>query len=573
MKAYNEQVVKLFNQYADLLEIAGENPFRIRAYREAARSISNLSKNIADLIDQEFDLKKLPHIGEDLSQKIITIIKTGEFPALKKIQKHYPLALCELMKIEGLGARRVRILYDELHIESFDDLKKAIQAEKLKNLKGFGKNLEEKIKTSLEHKDKYALRVILIYAMNMAKPLIAYLKKLPGILEIEVAGSYRRRKETVGDLDILIISNKKIDLKKDIVAYPKVQEVLASGETKTTVRLQSGIHVDLRVIPPESKGAALLYFTGSLSHNLKLRQMAQERGLKINEYGLFKKSKPIAQKTELEMYRAMGLDYVEPELREDHGEIAAAENHQLPKLISFEDIQGDLHSHTKASDGINTLEEMANAAISLGYKYLAITEHSKRLTIANGLDEKRLLKHIDAIDELNTKFKNFTLLKSIEVDILEDGTLDLPDNVLKRLDLTVCSIHSHFNLSSEKQTERIIRAMHNSHFKIFGHPTGRLINKRKAYQFNLEKVMETAKEQECFLEMNAQPARLDLNEIHCKMAKEMGIKLAISSDAHSTSQLNFLRFGIYQARRGWLEKKDVINTLSLPHLKKILKKD
>jgi DNA polymerase (family 10) len=573
MKAYNEQVVKLFNQYADLLEIAGENPFRIRAYREAARSISNLSKNIADLIDQEFDLKKLPHIGEDLSQKIITIIKTGEFPALKKIQKHYPLALCELMKIEGLGARRVRILYDELHIESFDDLKKAIQAEKLKNLKGFGKNLEEKIKTSLEHKDKYALRVILIYAMNMAKPLIAYLKKLPGILEIEVAGSYRRRKETVGDLDILIISNKKIDLKKDIVAYPKVQEVLASGETKTTVRLQSGIHVDLRVIPPESKGAALLYFTGSLSHNLKLRQMAQERGLKINEYGLFKKSKPIAQKTELEMYRAMGLDYVEPELREDHGEIAAAENHQLPKLISFEDIQGDLHSHTKASDGINTLEEMANAAISLGYKYLAITEHSKRLTIANGLDEKRLLKHIDAIDELNTKFKNFTLLKSIEVDILEDGTLDLPDNVLKRLDLTVCSIHSHFNLSSEKQTERIIRAMHNSYFKVLGHPTGRLINKRKAYQFNLEKVMETAKEQECFLEMNAQPARLDLNEIHCKMAKEMGIKLAISSDAHSTSQLNFLRFGIYQARRGWLEKKDVINTLSLPHLKKILKKD
>ncbi len=572
MKIYNADIAKQFNKLADLLEIEGQNPFRIRAYRNAARIISGLSENLYDLVAQKKDLTELPYIGKDLAEKIKQIVETGELPALKEVEKQTPAILSQMMDLEGLGPKRVKLLYDKLHIKNFNDLKKAIEQNKLLTIPGFGEKIIQKINQSIQYSGEYAHRFYLIEAIPIAEQFLKYLQKIKNIKQVEIAGSYRRKKDTVGDLDILITAKSGVDIIKHFVDYDEVKDILAQGTTRASVRLNSGMQVDLRVVPEISYGAALLYFTGSKAHNIVLRKMAIQQGLKINEYGLFKGEKRVAGKTEQEMYKKIGLTYIEPELREDRGEIEASRQNNLPQLIKLENIKGDLHSHTLATDGADTLEAMAQAAARMGHKYLAITDHTQHLTVAKGLNKKQLFNQIKAIDKLNEKLKNIVILKSSEVDILEDGSLDLPDDILKELDLTVCSVHSHFELSQIKQTQRIIRAMDNRYFNILAHPTGRLIGTRDTYDVDLEKIMRAAKERNCFLEINAQPSRLDLNEIACKMAKDMQLKLAISTDSHSTQQLNNMQFGIYQARRGWLSSEDIINTRSLSELKKLLKR-
>jgi DNA polymerase (family 10) len=407
---------------------------------------------------------------------------------------------------------------------------------------------------------------------EIGKPLLKYIRNVKGVKRVEIAGSYRRRKDTVGDLDILVAHKKDSEVMKQFVEYEDVERVITEGKKRSAVVLRFGIQVDLRGIPETSYGAALHYFTGSKAHSVAIRKMAVKQGLKINEYGVFREDKRIAGKTEEEVYKQLDLPYIEPELRENNGEIEAAQKGRLPELIALEDIKGDLHAHTKATDGRSTLEEMTNTAKSKGYEYLAITEHSKHVTVAKGFDAKRLAKQIEEIDRLNDKLDGIVLLKGIEVDILEDGSLDLPDDILKKLDLVVCAVHYKFNLPIDKQTERIMRGLDKPYFTILAHPTGRMIGKREAYEVDMEKLMKAAKETGSALELNAQPERLDLTGVYAKMAKEMGVKVAISTDAHSIDELDFMRFGIYQARRGWLESSDVLNTMSWKDLKKLLGK-
>lgn len=572
MAIHNMEIAEKFIELANLLEIEGANPFRVRAYRNASRTIGSLSKNISDLIANGDDLTELPGIGKDLAEKIQTIVKTGELPLLKEIASRTPPILNELMKIEGLGPKRVQAIYKKLGIKSINDLKSAIEKGRLRKLSGFGEKTEQKILQGIQHLDQYVLRIKLTDTLPIVASLTRYLKTIKGINEIECAGSFRRRKETVGDLDILVAAEegkKIIDL---FVKFDEIADVVSQGETRSTVHLHSGIQVDLRVVLKKSYGAALLYFTGSKEHNIAIRKIAVQKKLKINEYGVFKGNKQIAGKTETDVYRQIGLSFIEPELREDRGEIEAARKKQLPTLIKLDDIRGDLHCHTVATDGDSSLEAMAKAAAERSYEYIAITDHSKHLTVAHGLDKKAVFKQIKAIDKLNAKLKKIVILKSIEVDILEDGSLDLPDDVLKELDLTICSLHSKFNLPLKKQTERVIRAMDNPYFNILAHPTGRLINKREPYSIDIEHIIKAAKDRGCIIELNAQPERLDLNDIHCKIAKEIGAKITINSDAHSTTQFANMEFGVFQARRGWLEKGDVVNTLSVEQLRKVLKR-
>lgn len=573
MSVHNAEIADLFDTLADLLEIEDANPFRIRAYRNAALTIRQYSRSMKSLVDDGEDLSKLPAIGHDLAEKIKVILKIGKLPLLEEVKARTPAALSELMAIEGLGPKRVKILYRELKITSLEDLKRKAKDGKIHELEGFGEKTEASI---LEHIERYTgreKRMRLSAAEELANSLSEYLKGVDGVKDLTVAGSFRRRKETVGDLDILVTARKDSPVMRRFTEFEEVKEVISRGQTRSTVVLRSGIHVDLRVLPQMSYGAALQYFTGSREHNIEVRRIAVKEGYKINEYGVFEGDKRIAGKTEKEVYAKVGLPYIEPELRENRGEIEAARKNQLPKLIKLEDIRGDLHCHTIATDGRNAIKEMAAAAKELGYEYISINDHSRHVAVAKGLDEKRLRQQLEEIAELNSELDGFTLLKSIEVDILEDGQLDLPDSVLKELDFTVCAVHYKFNLSREKQTERIIRAMDNPLFTILAHPSGRLINERDEYEVDVERVIRAAKERGVHLEVNAQPARLDLNDIRCKVAKEMGLKFAISTDSHSTAGFFNMRYGIDQARRGWLEADDVINTYKLRELKKALRRE
>lgn len=572
MQMHNSEIAAIFNKLADLLEIEGENPFRIRAYRTAARVISNLSKNLSDLVAEDADLTEIPGIGERIAEKIKIIVKTHKLPQLKEVEAHTPAVLSELMRIEGLGPKRVKMLYQKLHIQSTKDLKTAIEKGKVQKLKGFGEKIQQKINEGILHVSEYEKHYKLCDVIPMVDSLCKYLKSAKNVKTAECAGSYRRRKEMVGDLDFLVTATKNSDVIEKFTQYDEVQEIISKGPTRSTVRLRSGIQADLRVVPQISYGAALLYFTGSKPHNIHIRKIALKKGLKINEYGVFKDEKRLPCKTEAEIYKKIGLEYMDPELREDRGEIEAAQKKSLPKLITINQIRGDLHCHTNMTDGHDTLETMIQGAKERGYEYLAITDHSKHLAMTRGFDEKKLLQQIRKIDCLNEKLKDIVILKSIEVDILEDGSLDLSDDILKELDVVVGSVHSKFNLSTKKQTERILRAMDNSYLNILGHPTGRLINKREPYEANYERIIKGAKDRGCFLEINAQPERLDFNDLHCQIAKSYGVKLSISTDSHSLPELDFMKFGVYQARRGWLEAKDVINTRNLKDLKKLLKK-
>lgn len=572
MPVHNAEVAEIFNQVADLLEIEGANPFRVRAYRNAARTIGGLPQSVADLIKKGQDLTELPGIGEDLAGKMEEIAETGSLAQLEEIKRRTPPELADLLKISGLGPKRVQALREQLGIVSREDLEQAARQGKIQQLDGFGEKIEQGILKDVERATGEEERTLLMVAEQIVEPLVDYLREGGWIENVIVAGSYRRRKETVGDLDILATSEEGAEAIERFVEYEDVEEVDSKGETRSTVVLRSGMQVDLRVVPQGSYGAALLYFTGSKSHNIALRNMALEQDLKINEYGVFKGEDQIAGETEEEIYSIFDLPYIPPELRENRGELEAASKGQLSQMITLEDLRGDLQSHTKASDGNASLKEMAQAAQDRGYEYFAITDHSKYVAVTQGLDAEGLAWQIEEIDQLNGQLEGIVLLKGVEVDILEDGSLDLPDDILKELDLTICSIHSKFDLSREKQTERIIRAMDNPYFNILAHPTGRLIGERAPYEVDMERVMEAAQERGCFLEVNAQPDRLDMNDVYCKMAKEMGLKVTISTDAHSVNELDYLRFGVGQARRGWLEAEDVLNTRSWKELEELLKR-
>lgn len=567
MSVRNAEIAEILDRMADLLEIQGANPFRVRAYRNASLTVAGLARSLADMLAVSEDLSKLPDIGKDLASKIREIVDTGRLAALEELEKDVPAGLVELTRLPGLGPKRVKSLHESLGIHDLEGLERAARKHRIRELPGFGAKTEQRIVEALARHEQNEGRHKLADVEGIADAYVEYLEAVAGVNRVVVAGSYRRRQETVGDLDILVTCKKGTPVMKAFVEYEAVDAVSSRGTTRSTVVLRSGLQVDLRVVPEISYGAALYYFTGSKAHNVAVRTIAVKKKLKINEYGVFKGKQRVAGRTEEELFKTVGLRYIEPELRENRGEIEAAQKNRLPHLVSLNDIRGDLHAHSSATDGHHSLREMAEAAKSRGYVYLAITDHSKRVTIAHGMDEARLRRQIDAIDRLNATLKGMRILKGVEVDILKDGSLDIRDSVLKRLDVVVGAIHSGFGARRVEQTERIIRAMDNPYFNILAHPTGRLINQRPTYEVDMERVMRAALERGCFLELNAQPDRLDLNDVHCRMAKDLGLKLAIATDAHSTSCLDYMRFGVDQGRRGWLEPGDVLNTRSWRELK------
>ncbi len=570
MPMHNEDIAAVFDEIADLLEIEGDNPFRIRAYRNGARTLRELGRDVRTLVAQGEDLTRLAGIGKNLAAKIHEIIDTGHCSTLDKLRKQLPADLTQLLKLPGLGPKRVHALYHELDIHTHEQLERAARDGLIRQLPGFGEKTEARVLEAIQAHADTDRRFKLAVAAGYAEALLAYLKSARGVEQVTVAGSYRRARETVGDLDILITAADGRSVIRHFVAYDEVETVLSQGSTRATVVLRSSLQVDLRVVPVESYGAALYYFTGSRAHNIAVRRIAQKRGLKLNEYGIFRGKQRIAGSSEAEMFAAIGLPYIPPELRENRGEIEAAHAGLLPKLVELADLRGDLHAHTRASDGHESLRGMADAAAERGLEYLAITEHSKRLTVAHGLDSKRLLAQVEAIDEFNAGGHGVTLLKGVEVDILEDGSLDLPDAVLEKLDLVIGAVHSRFELSRSRQTQRILRAMDNPNFTLLAHPSGRLIERRAPYDVDMTRIIRHARERGCYLELNANPERLDLLDTHCQLAREEGVLVSINSDAHSGLDFDNLRYGVGQARRGWLEKRDVLNTRKLPALRKLL---
>jgi len=570
MPVHNEDIAAVFSEIADLLEIEGDNPFRIRAYRNGAFTLRELGRDVRTLIEQGEDITHLSGIGKNLAAKIHEILDTGHCRTLDKLRKQLPADLTELLKLPGLGPKRVHALFHELDIHNHEQLERAARDGLIQQLPGFGAKTEARILEALQAHADTSKRFKLAVAGRYAESLVEYLKTASGVSKVEVAGSYRRSRETVGDLDILVIAHNGRSVIEHFVAYDEVENVLSSGTTRATVILRSGLQVDLRVVAAASYGAALYYFTGSRSHNIAVRRIARQQGLKINEYGVFRGAKHIAGKTEKEVFESIGLPYIPPELRENRGEIEAARAGLLPTLVKSGDLRGDLHSHTRASDGHESIQVMARAAKELGLEYLAITDHSKRLTVAHGLDSKRLLAQLESVDAFNAGDHGITLLKGIEVDILEDGSLDLPDNILAQLDVVIGAVHSSFDLTRAKQTRRILRAMDNPNFTLLAHPSGRLIDRRAPYDVDMTRIIRHARERGCFMELNAHPERLDLLDTHCQLAREEGVLISINSDAHSIADLDNLRFGIGQARRGWLEKQDVLNTRPLSELRKLL---
>jgi DNA polymerase (family 10) len=570
MAVHNADIARILNRLADLLEIEDANPFRIRAYRRAAQTIADLPTGAAEMVAHGQDLSELPGIGKDLAGKIREIVETGRLTLLEEVEARTPSSLAVLTSLPGLGPKRVHALHERLGITTLDQLARAAKAHKLRALPGFSEKMEANILDAISKHRATEQRWKISTAADFAETLRAWMLRCPGVRNVVMAGSYRRCRETVGDLDLLVTSAAGRKAVDHFVRYEEIDEIVAKGPTRATVKLKAGIQVDLRVVPQASYGAALHYFTGSKAHNIHIRKLGQEKGLKINEYGIFRGDNRIGGAKEEDVFAAVGLPWIEPELREDRGEIEAAASGRLPKLVTLADVRGDLHVHTTASDGKSSLREMAVAAKARGYSYIAVTDHTKHATVAHGLDEKRLSAQLDEIDRMNDGMDGFRVLKSSEVDILADGTLDLPDRILKRLDLTVCAVHYRFDLDAATQTERILRAMDNRHFHILAHPTGRLIGDRPGYSVNLERILNGAKQRGCFVELNAHPSRLDLDDVHCKLAREMGLLISIGTDAHSALGLDAMRYGIGQARRGWLEAKDVLNTRSWNQLKRLL---
>lgn len=565
----NQKIADIFEDIADILEFQGENPFRIKAYRRAAANLRSMSEDVSSYA-KDNTLATLPGIGKDLAEKINEIIKTGNLKAYQKLKKTIPEGLLDVMGIPGVGPKTAKLLYDELKVDDIGKLKKYAQQHKLSTLPHLKEKTEQNILQGIRLLEKSSERMLLGEAVPVVESVINYLKNKKSVEKIDVAGSTRRMKETIRDIDILVASKRPQETMDTFVHMPKVDRVLAHGETKSSILTEEGIQMDMRVVKPESYGAALVYFTGSKAHNIHLRELAIKKGLKINEYGVFKKktNRKIAGRTEEEIYASVGLKLIAPELREDKGEIEASKNNKLPRLLQLSDIKGDLHVHSKWSDGVHSIEEIARFCKKIGHEYVAVCDHSKSLKIARGLSEKDLIKKNKEIDAINKKMKGFKVLKGSEVDITSDGSLDYPDAVLKDLDIVFVAIHTGFKQSKEVITKRILKAMDNKYVHVLAHPTGRLLNSREPYTMDMQAVLKHAKETKTAIEINGNPERLDLDDINTKAASRVGIKLALTTDTHHLENLNFMRFAVAVARRGWLTKKDVLNTLSVPQLLK-----
>lgn len=562
----NHEIAKILDEVADMLEVSEDSFFRVRAYRNAARTVRDHPVPLAQMDIKQ--LKELPGIGADLAGKLHSLIQTGDFEVHRALTRKIPTGLIELLRLPGLGPKRVRLLNDRLRIRDIGDLKNAIEAGALRTVRGFGPKMEKQLTQALaEEKPAAQARLMFAEAAQSAQALLEYLRQSPAATHVEVAGSFRRRKETVGDLDLLALSGAPVAVMDHLVRFDGIKQVLGKGETKSSVVLSGGLQVDLRVVPRESYGAALVYFTGSRAHCIHLRRVAQSAGMLLNEYGLFRGSERIAGAIEEEVYRALGLPLIAPELREDRGEIEAAAQGRLPRLLVREDLRGDLHSHSTYTDGRASIEQMAVRARAAGLDYLAVTDHSRRIAMAHGLDPARLREQWHEIEAVGKRLEGITLLRGIEVDILDDGSLDLPDDVLSELDWVVASVHYKLSQSSKQMTQRMIAAIRNPHVDVIGHPSGRLLTGREPSEFDLDEVLHVAHEEGCALEVNSQAERLDLTDSACLQAKHAGVKLVVSSDAHHPRDFAMLQYGVNQARRGWIEPADVLNTRPLTQLR------
>ncbi|HVQ01067.1 MAG TPA: DNA polymerase/3'-5' exonuclease PolX [Candidatus Thermoplasmatota archaeon] len=558
----NKFVADTLYLIADLLDLKGEVFFKTRAYRMAAQTIEAMEEDIETFVRQG-TLESIPGVGEALAKKITELLTTGKLKYLEDLKKEVPTGLVDLLSIPGLGPKKVAAIYSKLGITTLKELQEAAAAGKLRGLFGFGETTEKNILRGIQLLEKTSGRVLLNRAYMDGMEYVAYLKSCTQIQHIDVAGSLRRMKETIGDLDILISSKDPEPVMDYFVAYPMVERVLAKGSTKSTVLLKDNLQVDLRVVEEKSYGAGLQYFTGSKDHNVTLRGFAIKKGFKLNEYGLFDKDTDrfIAGKTEVEIYKKIGFPYIEPELRENRGEFEAARNGELPKLVGYDDIQGDLHVHSDWSDGKDSLEAIVQAAKKRNYRFIGIADHSQSLTVANGLSEARVAKKLAEIEKLRKQHPKITILAGTECDIKQDGTLDYNNKTLKRFDYVIIGIHTAFKMEKSAMTKRITSAMENEHVNILAHPTGRLLGKRDAYEVDVDELIDAAKRTETRLEINAVPERLDLDDVHARQAKDQGIQLTIGTDSHNIQHFDFMRFGIATARRGWLEKKDILNTL------------
>lgn len=568
MPVHNSDIAKILRKTADLLEIEGANEFRVRSYRQAASSVENITENLSEKVKDGEDLTKISDVGDSIADKIVEIVQTGSLKQLEEIKERVPEELSKLLNLEGIGPERAKELNRELDIETLEDLEEAVENKEIRKLEGLGKKVEDKIRKELERESDQESRTLLARAEEYAEPLLDYLNECDAVGKAEIAGSYRRCKETVGDLDILMSGSDVDSIMDHFTEFEDVEDVIKRGESRTSVRLQSGIRVDAGVFDDKNYGAALLYFTGSKEHGIHLRERALDMDLKLNEYGVFPEGEddPVTSETEDEMYEALELKWIPPEMREDRGEIEASEKDSLPDLIILDDVKGDIHMHTNHTDGDASIEEMAEAAKEYGHDYIAITDHSKRVTVAGGLKAEELLDELDKIEKADNEIDGFKILKGAEVDILKDGSLDLPDDVLNKLDICICSVHYYTDLPEDQQTERILKAMDNPNIDILGHPSGRLLQEREPMDLDMEKIIDKAAEKDIILEINANPHRLDLDDRHCKLAKKRGVKMSISTDAHSVGELHNLKYGVNQARRGWLEAGDVINTLGVDEL-------
>lgn len=580
MQTDNKSIANILYETADLLEVAAEDSFRVRSYRRAAEAIEGHDQQLSDIYQDQKALLAIPGIGKGMASNIRDIFTLGKLPLHEEMLQRFRPSMLELLKISGLGPKTIALIWDAFQICDVEGVAKLASEGKLRELPRLSEKSEQKILKSIESYRQLTGRFLLDVADQTAEKMIALLSKLPGVEKVTPAGSLRRGRETVGDLDLLVTGkccnseSQRDKVIEEIVNFPGILEVLAKGENKVSVKLRSGMQVDVRILPPESFGAALQYFTGSKNHNVTLRQRALKQGYTLNEYGLVRMEdeKRVAGETEEEIYQKLGLAWIPPELRENNGEIDAAQEGKLPQLITVEDIQGDVHMHTVETDGKCTIEEMALAARDRGYKYMAITDHSKNLAFANGLDDKRAEAHIKRIREVGKTVEGITVFAGIEVDILADGELDLSDSVLEQMDIVIASIHSHFNQDTQQVTDRLLRVIENPHTSVIGHPTGRMLLRREGYNFDCDKVFAAAAKAGVAMEHNAYPDRLDLRDVHLRMAKARGVKFVINTDAHHTSHMEKIRYGILQMRRAWLTRADVLNTLPVNDFAKLMRR-
>ena len=575
----NKAIAGILYETADLLEIDGQDSFRIRSYRNAAQAIEALPQQISELIDEPKKILEIPGIGKGMLTNMQEMFKEGRLSLHAELLKKYRPSMLDLLKVQGLGPKTIALIWSAYQVRDLEGVEKLAREGKIRILPRMGEKHEAKLLKAIEDYRRIAGRFLLDAAEREAQKIVDHLKDFPGVEKVTPAGSLRRGRETVGDLDILVTGKACCDdaerdkLVEHIIKLPGLMEIIARGENKVSFRLRGGMQVDVRLLPPESFGAAMQYFTGSKAHNVALRQRALKMGYTLSEYSLARldDQKVAAGKTEPEIYAKLKLDYIPPELRENQGEIDAAEKHSLPALISVEDLQGDIHMHTVETDGRNTIEEMAEAARAHGYKYMAITDHSKNLAFANGLDDKRAVEHITKIRKASEKIDGIKIFAGIEVDILADGTLDLSDSVLEQMDIVIASVHSHFNQTPLEMTDRLLKAIDNPNTSLIGHPTGRILLRRDAYGFDLDAVLRAAAQKKVAMELNAYPDRLDLCDRHLRRAKELGVKIVINTDSHHTTHMEKIRYGVVQARRAWLTKDDVLNTLPAAKFGKAMK--